>query len=408
MEPRAQLSHAWPFRYEMIDGLRGLAALAVVMHHLQIAPLGHHAVMLFFVISGYCIAAAAETGRRSGMSFGSFMWRRLRRIYPPYFFALAFYALTRLAKIASGAHNDLARPWLDWVQNLTLTQWVSLPFHPVADPPQNPQLMVAAFWSLNYEDQFYLVMAAALLLSMRWRVPMLAPIAVLTIAGLVWNCAVPGGWITGFFLEYWVHFSLGALLFYALCLSPGRAFRWLFLVGVVVLGVYSAVRTLPWRPEDLLNLRAYTEFVVVCGFTLFLYFLRPLSATVSGFWIWRPVAALGTISYSLYLIHQFNLTLVAGVASRLAPGASQGVMLGLILALHILLASVFWYFCERPFLNRASRGAKDPQAAHWTPTASVHLDSSSTVANIGSSESPIRAGRMFLNPAVSNSRRSDG
>src|SRR5262249_51772589 len=159
------------------------------------------------------------------MGFATFMWRRLRRIYPPYFFALLFYALTRAVKAASGGNNDLARPWLDWVQNLTLTQWLSLPLHPVADAPQNPTLLVAAFWSLNYEEQFYLVMAGALILALRYRVSMPLLIAVLAGIGLAWNCAVPGEWITGFFLEYWVHFALGALLFQALCLAPGRLTR---------------------------------------------------------------------------------------------------------------------------------------------------------------------------------------
>jgi peptidoglycan/LPS O-acetylase OafA/YrhL len=408
MESHAQTGKAWPFRYEMIDGLRGLAALAVVMHHLGIGSLGHYAVMLFFVISGYCIAAAAESGRRNGLSFGSFMWRRLHRIYPPYFFALVFYVLTRVAKAASGGYNDLARPWLDWLQNLTLTQWVSLPWHPVADAPQNPKLLVAAFWSLNYEDQFYLVMSAALLLALKSRVPMSLVVAALAVVGLAWNCAVPGGWITGFFLEYWVHFALGALLFYVLCLYPGRAVRNAFLAAVVALGVYSAVRIFPWQPQTPLDLRAYTEFAVVCAFTLFLYFARSFSAVVSGSRAWRPVAALGTISYSLYLINQFNLKLVADVARWLAPHAWEPVRLSLMLALQILLASLFWYGCERPFLNRAPRKNAAAQAAHWIPTASAHLDSSSTPANIGSSESPLRAGRMPLNPAISNSRRSEG
>jgi peptidoglycan/LPS O-acetylase OafA/YrhL len=408
MEPPAQAQKAWPFRYEMIDGLRGLAALAVVMHHLLIAPVGHYAVMLFFVISGYCIAAAVEAGRRSGMGFGTFMWRRLRRIYPPYFFALVFYTLTRLVKVASGRYEDLARPWLDWVQNLTLTQWVTLPFHPVADAPQNPKLLVAAFWSLNYEDQFYLVMAGGLLLALRWRIPMPLVVAALAVAGLAWNCAAPGGWITGFFLEYWVHFALGALLFYVLCLFPGRAARAVFLAVVIVLGCYAAVRVFPWRPGVELRLRAYVEFVVVCAFTLFLYGARPFSAAISRSWFWRPVAALGAISYSLYLIHQFNLTLVAEVVTWMAPHAWDWVRSALLLGLHILLASVFWYCCERPFLNRAPRANPAPQAAHSIPTASTHLDSSSTEANLGSAESPIRAARISLNPAVSNSLRSEG
>src|ERR1700755_1697515 len=101
----------------MIDGLRGFAALVLVTNHLKILTVGHSAVMVFFVISGYCIAASAEAGRRTGMSFGDYMRRRLQRIYPPYFFAIVFFAATRVVKLAAGGPNDLARPWLDWVLN---------------------------------------------------------------------------------------------------------------------------------------------------------------------------------------------------------------------------------------------------------------------------------------------------
>ena len=364
---------AWPFRYEMIDGLRGLAALAVVAEHLGIAPLGHQAVMLFFVISGYCIAAAVESGRRRGLGLRGFMWRRLHRIYPPYFFALVFYVLTRVVKAAYGEGDDLLRrPWLDWVQNLTLTQWVTLPWHPVAQAAQNPKLVVAAFWSLNYEEQFYLVMALVLLLCTARRVPMWLAVVALSVAGLVWNCVAPGGWITGFFLEYWLHFSLGALLFYALCLSPGPAFRRTFLAAVTALGLFSVARILLAQPQELPGLRAYDEFIVVCGFTLFLYCMRPLSAAVGQSRLWRPVAALGTISYSLYLIHQFNLTLVTDIAHTLAPHAGQLVRLGLMLALEVALASAFWFFCERPFLNSTGRKAAPDQATQPIPIASHH------------------------------------
>ncbi len=52
--------------------------------------------------------------------------------------------------------------------------------------------------------------------------------------------------------------------------------------------------------------------------------------------------------------------------------------------------------------------AAGSQAVHSTPTESAHLDSSSTAANIGSPESPSRASRISLNPAVANSRLNDG
>jgi peptidoglycan/LPS O-acetylase OafA/YrhL len=350
----------WPFRFEIVDGLRGLAALAVVMHHLQIVSVGHFAVMLFFVISGYCIAASAETCRRNGVSFRTFMWRRIRRIYPPYFFAIVFYVLTRIVKIASGAHNDLARPWLDWVQNLTLTQWVSLPFHPVADAPQNPKLVVAAFWSLNYEDQFYLVMAVALLISLVRRVPMVSSVLVLAVIGLVWNLLWPSGWITGIFIEYWVHFALGALLFYVLCISSSPAVRYAFIAAVGALGAFCASHIFPWRTDELLTVRVYAELTVVCAFTLLLLFIRPVSAAVSRFPLWRPVAALGAIAYSLYLVNQFNLTFVATVVDRIMPRDWETARLTAMLALQVAVATVFWFFCERPFLNRTPPGKGKP------------------------------------------------
>ena len=53
--------------------------------------------------------------------------------------------------------------------------------------------------------------------------------------------------------------------------------------------------------------------------TLSLFLLRPLSPRISRMAVWRPIAALGTISYSLYLIHQFNLNLVATIAQRVLP-----------------------------------------------------------------------------------------
>jgi peptidoglycan/LPS O-acetylase OafA/YrhL len=350
----------WPFRYELLDGLRGLAALIVVLHHLSITTLGHYAVMLFFVISGYCIAAATETARRKELGFGSFMWRRLHRIYPPYLLAIVFYVVTRLLKVALQGPNDLTQPWLVWLQNLTLTQWLTLPFHPVADAPQNPALLISAFWSLNYEDQFYLIMAAALFLATRLRVPMLVPVSALAVAGLVWNWWVPGGWICGFFIEYWVHFAIGVLLFHALCLSASRWFRPGFVLTILALGIYSATQIFPWYPQTPLTLRAYTELFVTCGFTLFLYFARPLSESVCRLQLWRPFAALGLISYSLYLINQFNLRLVTEVAGRLVPHVTAALQLTLMVVLQVSIAGVFWYFCERPFLNRMSRTVARP------------------------------------------------
>lgn len=357
---RGSESHgrSWPFRYDLIEGLRGLAALVVVMHHLLITTLGHYAVIVFFVISGYCIGAATETARRKGLGWGAFMWRRLHRIYPPYLFAIAFYVATRLLKAGIEGANDLPHSWIVWVQNLTLTQWLTLLFHPVADAPQNPTLVVSAFWSLNYEDQFYLVMALLLMLAIRARISLWVPVSALAVVGLVWNCWLPGGWICGLFIEYWLPFAVGVLLFHALCLSTSRAVRTGFVLVMLILGVWCAARIFPWNPQTPLLLRAYTEWFAACAVTLLLYFARPLSDSVCKSWLWRPLAALGLISYSLYLVNQFNLRLVNEAASHLLPQVPAAVQLTLMVVLQVLIASLFWYFCERPFLNRSARTAE--------------------------------------------------
>jgi peptidoglycan/LPS O-acetylase OafA/YrhL len=353
MSVRSATVNAWPSRYELLDGLRGLAALTVVLHHLGVHGDGHFAVMVFFVISGYCITASAESCRRSGLGFGQFMARRVRRIYPPYLLAIAFYTVTRVVKTAMGGPNDLQRPALDWIQNLTLTQWASNLFHPIPWPSANPHLIVIAFWSLNYEEQFYLVMAVGLALAAVKRIPLIVPVVLLAAVGLAWNWCVPGNWVCGLFIEYWPHFALGSCLYFALCVYTGRSSRRAFVGAVLLLGLASAARIFPWTASTVWSLRSMVELAFLSAVTLTLFFLRPMSLRISRMMVWHPIAALGTISYSLYLIHQFNLTLVASVAQRVLPaGLPHFMMIATMLGLHVALATVFWFLCERPFLSR--------------------------------------------------------
>jgi peptidoglycan/LPS O-acetylase OafA/YrhL len=312
--------------------------------------------MVFFVISGYCITASADSCGRNGLGFRPFMMRRIKRIYPPYLLAILFYSVTRLIKAILGGSNDLARSPVDWLQNVTLTQWVSDLWNPVPWPGDNPHLFVSAFWSLNYEEQFYLVMALGLALAAAKRISLLAGVLALAAIGLAWNSAIPGERIYGFFLEYWVHFALGAGLYFVLCVHTGRRARGAFVAALLVLGSACGARLLaaPGETGGLL-LRSMGELAFLSAVTLGLFLLRPLSGRIGESALWRPVAALGTISYSLYLIHQFNLNLVSAVAQRLTPaGSPHAVVILAMIGLHLALATVFWFLCERPFLPRKS------------------------------------------------------
>lgn len=76
--------------YEPLNGLRGVAAIAVVLFHAseimqtQIAPRGYLAVDLFFVLSGFVIAHAYDRKFAAGLGPFRFFWLRVKRFYPLY------------------------------------------------------------------------------------------------------------------------------------------------------------------------------------------------------------------------------------------------------------------------------------------------------------------------------------
>ncbi len=79
-------------RYELLDGLRGVAALMVIFYHIgecfatspvdQAINHGYLAVDFFFVLSGFVIGYAYDGRWSKGMTCGNFMLRRIIRLHP--------------------------------------------------------------------------------------------------------------------------------------------------------------------------------------------------------------------------------------------------------------------------------------------------------------------------------------
>jgi peptidoglycan/LPS O-acetylase OafA/YrhL len=95
-----------------LDGLRGIAAIAVAVRHAPFLwPDGfpahafresYLAVDFFFVLSGFVIAHAYEQRLLAGMSFRQFMTARLIRLYPLYFLALVLSLLIPVERAITG------------------------------------------------------------------------------------------------------------------------------------------------------------------------------------------------------------------------------------------------------------------------------------------------------------------
>lgn len=346
----------------MIDAWRGLAALGVVLTHVtrnlfgveREWPIGHECVLIFFVISGYCVTASAEANRSKGI--GDFMRRRIRRIYPPYAFALVFYALTRFAK-AAVRHVSLPANWsvLAWIQNLTLTQWLSMVASPGAAPWHNPVNFVPAVWSLQFEEQFYLISGLLLFASPLLRLWM---IVIMMLGSLAWIAIAPLFTPTpyhGIFLEMWFYFGLGALVFYRLCRFTQRGARLTVDAALVVALGISVALWIVARARASPSEEALRHIVVVESFALALIVFRPLDAWL-GMRAWfRPFMLLGMISYSLYLVHQFNVVAVAELVGWCVPARFLAVSIAAQVGVHLGIAAGFWRLFERPFLNRSAR-----------------------------------------------------
>ena len=144
----ARALHSSGHKFAALDGIRGLAAIAVMMRHTSSMwgfPLvhSHLAVDVFFLLSGFVIASSYEAklaDRR--LSFGAFVKLRLIRFYPMYLVALALGI------------------WLAWITGVTNGEPVShrdvlalgalaLFFIPSAGAGILPLLSVS--WSLFYE-----------------------------------------------------------------------------------------------------------------------------------------------------------------------------------------------------------------------------------------------------------------
>jgi len=348
-----------PGRIAGLDGVRGLAAVFVVLNHIFLrawpgfpsdhAPFwaaeltyGRFAVIVFLTLSGFSLGLGPA---RSGWRFESlatFARRRAWRILPPYWAALAFsLAMTWFVLAQPGWPRPDGRSVI--VYGLLVEDAFS------AGSPNR------AFWSIAIEAQLYVLLPLLLLIVRRSSAAAMlsaVTVVVVTIGLLGPDVAVMREGLAKFVPDLAVLFATGLFasrIVTASARSRSRPWGWYALAASVPVVALLEISGASWSNTHLF----WVDLAWAPAIAMFLVSVatsrpRPLVRVLDS----RPLRSLGSFSYSLYLTHAPIVTAVAYgvVLGRVAPGTPTFLVLtALVLPTTICFARVFAAVFELPF-----------------------------------------------------------
>jgi peptidoglycan/LPS O-acetylase OafA/YrhL len=375
-------------RLRSIDALRGIAAIGVVLYHSVPRPangtptsllnwpgyvvqygssVGYIGVFLFFVISGFCIhlqwARARATGQPAEIRFGAFWKRRIRRLYPPYLIALAFYLL--LPALINGVNLSHFLAY-DVVMHVLMLHNLD---------PRTCYSINGVFWTLAIEEQLYLAYFLLLFLRTRWGwgrtivVCLLARLGWIVFSHLAWLATGIGVPVPEAAASHWFTWALGAIgveAAFGLIQLP-RWCRSLLLSGALIVGASAISQLLPNIPKDTF-LHNLSWFLIHPMWGLGFFIVVNRAVLAENGWLRRlsfpglvsVFATLGIFSYSIYLTHE----MVIMQSWRFIDSTQSPVLkTSLVILATILFAWVFFWFCERPYIRKSQ---KKKESADYT------------------------------------------
>jgi len=309
-------------------------------------------VPIFFVISGYCISATAISASRHSQPVRTYLIRRFRRIYPPYWASLMIYSLivavvellVNPGLLSSGQWIQPCPWWLtawQWVGNITLSEtWLP---HLVGG---GYTLLIVSAWTLCYEEQFYAVVGAFLLFA-RGRPFLAAATVTFVVAGLQ-LCFPPADDRTkGFFFDgQWFLFAAGITVFYEINYAT-RFQSWLLRIVLIVCAILSIC-------NQFLAVRMSVGFV----FAILISFIHPWDSWLSSQRWLKPLMFCGTMCYSMYLMHEIVVRIIGRSFAFYGPAGDRAavfVVVPLAVVGSLLAGWIFHHTIERRFLNQRGK-----------------------------------------------------
>jgi peptidoglycan/LPS O-acetylase OafA/YrhL len=333
-----------------LDGFRTVSFLIVFLAHAGLNAIvpGPFGVTVFFFLSGYLITTLLrrEQEKTGGISFGRFYLRRVLRILPPFYLILGLvFAGIALGVLPPPGDPGSVMPLLLHYAN----------YYIVEHGHHGVPIGTGVYWSLAVEEHFYFLFPAIFYVLSKWttaRWKQSLVLLALCAVVLAWRC----------YLMMVAHVSTFE--------RTGMASDTRF--DSILFGCILALTENPALDKSVLSERTWKRVAFplgLCGLLLgfgyrndvfretFRYSLQGLSliplfvcaVRYPQWWPvrplnWRPVAYLGTLSYSLYLVHQLAQNVIS-----LRLGWLNGVVQGVLsFALSFVMSWVIFQLVEKP------------------------------------------------------------
>ena len=360
--------------YDILDGLRGVAALMVIVYHVfecfdwTPVPHGYLAVDFFFVLSGFVIGYAYDSRWNEGLTVWNFFKRRLIRLHPMVIVGALIGAFCFFMQ--GGVRWDGTHVSVGWVMIAMLMGMLMLPLYPgaAADVRGNGEMfpLNGPTWSLFFEYIGNILYALLLRrLPTRW-------LALLTLVtgsilvyiavgdgylGVGWTMADGGLW-TGL-VRMLFPYSVGMLM--ARLFHPLKGTRGAFWMCAVIIFLVGCIPLMfgdlqPWQNG------LYDAMIVIVVFPCLVWL--GASQLSIGSATRRVSHFLGELSYPLYAVHYPLMYLFyahIGFDGNLVPIAKMNDVWHVAVALPfacILLAWLCWRFYDRPVRRYFMKASK--------------------------------------------------
>lgn len=347
-------------RYKELDCMRGIAALIVVFGHmfnfymtdaeankilinlvlyspLRILITGREAVILFFILSGFVLSLSYSSHK---VKYNNYLIKRICRIYLPYIVAIVFsFILIKLCNLYGTTQTN------NLFSAVTIKD---LLYHLTLIGPFDSTKINGAIWSLVVEMRISIIFPLLMyfIKKYKWEKSIIVTsiFSVLTFLASKFIPSIPVISDILFTSPYILYFAIGAVLAeHRFSLIKQFKTNRVLSCGLLAIAILFYIYSRLLYEYRIIPVSLLSDWIIALGASIIIIFVL----SYNRFMLIRPLKYLGSISFSLYLLHTPIIKSFLYVFSGYVPISI--VLFGALLV-SILLATISYKFIELPFI----------------------------------------------------------